>query len=643
MSAVERGRQKAAELHQLAVGSGADPFDPLGLVLQVAKDLGVTVEDVAPEASQLRGAQALFDPGLGTIFYPRTPDRFLAAFLIAHELGHVCLGDASEVDLAVDVDPARAAEAAPIGEDRVLDYSRRSRREVQMDLFARELILPRSRARQYHISDGLTATALAARLNAPFEVVAQQLLDALLLPEIVFTAAERTREPLNEAQERAAYHKDGPFVLEAGPGTGKTQTLAARVRVLVERKVDPRNILILTFSNKAAGELADRIAVESQEASVAAWVGTFHGFGLDLIKRHHDRLGFSREPILMDRPQAIDLLEAEASRLGLKHYRDLWDPTENLRAILTAISRAQDEVKGPDDYAKCAESMRARDVEGCEKALEVARVYARYQEIKREHQAVDFGDLVTLPIKLLREHEDVRQALQDTYRHILVDEYQDVNRSSVELLELLLSKERNLWVVGDARQAIYRFRGASSFNMARFGREDFTPATRDRLEINYRSRKEIVDAFGDFGTKMAAGEGDGRLSAFRGASGIFPVHQTVGTKDEEGAGAVAAIQAAQKAGYDFRQQAVLCKGNDRLARIGADLERRGIPVLFLGSLFERSEIKDLLSWLTLAIDNRAIKCRPISTSASPMPLRRLANSKPPAPKPWPGEATALPV
>jgi superfamily I DNA/RNA helicase len=125
----------------------------------------------------------------------------------------------------------------------------------------------------------------------------------------------------------------------------------------------------------------------------------------------------------MDRPQAIDLLEAEASRLGLEHYKDLWDPTENLRAILNAISRAQDEVKGPEDYAKCAEAMRARDPEESAKAMEVARVYARYQEIKRERQAVDFGDLVTLPIKLLTDHPDVRTALQDTYRHILVDEH----------------------------------------------------------------------------------------------------------------------------------------------------------------------------------------------------------------------------
>jgi superfamily I DNA/RNA helicase len=606
MSAVERGRQKAAELHTQALAAGVDPFDSLALVLWVASKIPVQTEDLAPGAAAFQGGQALYDPTHKTIFYPNIQDRFFAAFLVAHEIGHVCLGDASQMDKVVEVDPERAAEAAPVGEDRVIDYSRRSRREVQMDIFARELILPRERARHYHLEDKLSATALAQKLGASFGVVAQQLFDALLLPPVVFKDEARPQKPLNDVQRRAAEHTVGPLVLEAGPGTGKTQTLAARVRVLIERKVDPRNILILTFSNKAAGELADRIGTQSDEASVAAWVGTFHGFGLDLIKRHYDRLGFTREPSLMDRPQAIDLLEAEAARLGLEHFKDLWDPTENLRAILNAISRAQDEVKGPEDYTRCAESMRARDPDGCAKALEVARVYARYQEIKRERQAVDFGDLVTLPIKLLTEHPDVRASLQDTYRHILVDEYQDVNRSSVALLELLLGAERNLWVVGDARQAIYRFRGASSFNMARFGHQDFAPATRMRLAINYRSHKEIVDAFGDFGRDMAVGDGDGRLGSERGPSGHNPVHQIVGTKLEEGAGAVAAIQAMREQGYAFRQQAVLCKGNDRLARMGEELERRGIPVLFLGSLFERPEIKDLLSWLTLAVDNRAM-------------------------------------
>lgn len=607
MSAVELGRQTASRLHSEAVSAGAVAFNPMELVAKVAGALEVCLEDLDPSAPQLQSAQALYDPGARTIFYPSGADPFWAAFLIGHELGHVCLGDDEAEDAAQDVDPARSAEAAPVGEDKVVDYSRHTRREVQMDLFSRELLLPRPWVRQLHLDEGLSASDIAAKLGAPFDVVAQQLFDALLLPEIVLSTKAPDDKPLNPAQKRAAEHGEGPFALEAGPGTGKTQTLASRVGVLLDRGVDPRTILILTFSNKAAGELAERIAIQSPEAAVSAWVGTFHGFGWDLLKTYFDRLGYDRVPSLMDRTEAIELLEAEVSRLGLNHYRDLWDPTDNLRAILNAVSRAQDEVAGPDRYAACADGMRTSDAVAAEKALEVAAVYRRYQEIKLERQSVDFGDLVTLPVRLLREHPDVRQTLQARYQHILVDEYQDVNRSSVELLELLLGPQRNLWVVGDARQAIYRFRGASSFNMARFGNPDFAPAKTDRLETNYRSYKEIVDAFGDFGTAMKAGAGgDGRLEASRGRCGHGPVHYTVGTKDEEGAGAAAAIEAARGEGYAYRQQAVLCKGNDRLARIGEDLERRGIPVLFLGSLFERPEIKDLLSWLTLLVDRRAM-------------------------------------
>jgi superfamily I DNA/RNA helicase len=612
MNAVELGRQAAARLHAEAVAAGADPQAPLALVSRVAASLGIALEDVAPNAPQLQGAQAVYDPNTRTIFYPAGADPFWAAFLIGHELGHVNLGDADAPDQATAVEPARAAEAAPIGEERVLDYSRRSRREVQMDLFARELILPRDTARRRHVEAGESASVIAATLGAPFEVVAQQLLDALLLPPLTAAPAEaRPERPLNPEQAAAARHTGGPYVLEAGPGTGKTQTLAARVQFLVQRPeqpVDPRSILVLTFSNKAAGELADRIAVKTPEAAVAAWIGTFHGFGYDLLKTYHARLGFERAPVLMDRTEAIELLELEVSQLGLDHYRDLWDPTENLRAILGAVSRAQDEVADADAYLRCAEAMQTRDPEAAAKAAEVARVYRRYQEIKRSRGAVDFGDLVMMPVQLLRDHPDVRAELQERFRHILVDEYQVVNRSSVELLKLLIGPERDLWVVGDARQAIYRFRGASSFNMARFDKLDFAPAARGRLQINYRSRQEVVDAFGDFGAGMQVGAGGdgGRLTAERGLGGVAPAHWTVGTKDEEGAGAARAIEEARQAGISYSRQAVLCSGNERLARIGEDLERRGIPVLFLGSLFERPEIKDLLAWLTLLVDRRAM-------------------------------------
>ncbi|HZZ31866.1 MAG TPA: ATP-dependent DNA helicase, partial [Phenylobacterium sp.] len=370
-------------------------------------------------------------------------------------------------------------------------------------------------------------------------------------------------------------------------------------------------ILVLTYSNKAAGELSDRIAVQRPDAAAAMFIGTFHAFGLDLVRRFHAELGFAQPPRMMDRPEAIELLEAEFTRLGLVHYRNLWDPSQLLRDLLGAMSRAQDELVAPQRYAELAEAMaqtatNAAEQEAAARAAEVAKVYAAYEAIKAKASAIDFGDLVTLPVKLLSERPDIASQLRDTYRHVLVDEYQDVNRASVRLLQLLTDKGQNLWAVGDARQSIYRFRGASSFNMARFKTADFPDAGGSRLEINYRSAKEIVDAYSAFGRDMVSETGRADLHAERGACGQTPSHVQFPTGDDEAGALAAVVREVQVDRRAWRDQAVLCKGNERLARLGEALERAGIPVLFLGSLFERPEIKDLLAWLSLLIDRRAM-------------------------------------
>lgn len=611
MDAVELARQSAAALHGKALAAGADPWCPTSLTAAAAGLLGLDVEAVEPGAAVLNGGRAVFDPVNRAILHEHTGDDFHHALLIGHELGHATLGDDHVADVVFEVDPARPAEAAPVGEERVVDYSRRQRREVQMDLFGRELIMPRAWVRRLHL-EGLTATQIAERLGAPFEAVAQQLLDALLLPAVAACEAEaKPDKPLNPEQKAAAEHLGDAYLLEAGPGTGKTQTLVGRTRFLVERRIDPREILVLTFSNKAAGELSDRIAVLRPDAAAAMWIGTFHAFGLDLVRRFHKELGYPREPRMMDRPEAIDLLEAEFTQLGLSHYRNLWDPSEILRDLLNAISRAKDEVVDEVCYAELAEAMRLaavteEDRVAAAKAAEVARVYAAYERLKRGAVAVDFGDLVALPVKLLSEHPEVAARLRETYRHILVDEYQDVNRASVKLLQRLTDGGRNLWAVGDARQSIYRFRGASSFNMARFVGDDFKPAKAGRLKVNYRSVEEIVEAFSTFGREMKAGTGPADLRAERGRSGAAPEHLVLPTGDEEAAGLAETIRMQRAAGRRWRDQAVLCKGNERLARLGAELERLEVPVLYLGSLFERPEIKDLLAWLSMLVDRRAM-------------------------------------
>ena len=614
MDAIEISRQTAERLHLEAVKRGCDPWRPYAFVLAEAARRDLVVEKVPIGDVQLHGGRATFDPDALLILHEDAGNEFVHAFLVAHELGHVEFDGREEADVTASADPMRPAEAAPIGIDRVVDYGRRERREVQMDLFAREFILPRPVAQQLHLVDAMTASQIAERLAAPFDVVALQLLDGLLLPRVELTSAEPGAEkPLNAEQAKAAAHRGSPFLLEAGPGTGKTQTLVARVGDLLARGVDASTILILTFSNKAAGELSERIAAKWPEAAAAAWVGTFHAFGLDIIRRFHDQLGLPPDPRLMDRTEAIELLEEEFPRLGLVHYRNLWDPSFELSDILSAISRANDEVADAEHYAALAARMAAAATTAeakaaAERCAEVAVVFKAYEQLKRDRTCLDFGDLVSMPVRLCEGNAEVREHLRARYQHILVDEFQDVNRASIRLLQAIAGGGENLWVVGDAKQSIYRFRGASSFNVARFGVQDFPGGQRGRLVTNYRSTKEITDAFVAFARmdmKAAAGS-DVALQAERGPSGVKPEYRAVQQADDEIGALAEAISEGRSAGFSYRDQALLCSGNERLGRIAAGLESLGIPVLYLGSLFERGEVKDLLSLLSLLTDRRAM-------------------------------------
>jgi superfamily I DNA/RNA helicase len=188
--------------------------------------------------------------------------------------------------------------------------------------------------------------------------VAPQLLDALLLPPITLQPETvKVEHSLNPLQTKAANHRGRAYLLEAGPGTGKTQTLTARVEGLIGDGVDPRRILLLTFSNKAAGEMAERIALKNKNAAAAMWIGTFHAFGLDVIRRFNVEMDLPQNPRLLDRTEAVELLEQEFPRLGLMHYQNIYDPTQNIANILTAISRAKDEVVDAQRYEALATEM----------------------------------------------------------------------------------------------------------------------------------------------------------------------------------------------------------------------------------------------------------------------------------------------
>jgi superfamily I DNA/RNA helicase len=612
MDAAELGRRRAADLHEQAVSTGKDPRQAYAFVLAEAKRRGLDVETANRGAGILDGGRATYVPADGLIIHENVGSDFDQAFLVAHELGHVELGDETSPVTVTEVDAVRPAEPSPVGFDRVVDYGRHQRREVQMDLFAREFLLPRPLMRRLHVDDGLSASQIAIDMGAPLDIVSQQLLDSLLLPVEPLTPEKpHVERPLNDLQAKAARHRGKAYLLEAGPGTGKTQTLTGRIEGLLAEGVDPRRILVLTFSNKAAGEMTERIARKNPTAAAAMWMGTFHAFGLDIVRRFAPQLGLPKDPRMMDRTEAVELLEQEFPTLRLKHYQDLYDPTRNIADILSAISRAKDEVVDAAEYAALVAAMRAKattsdQIEAAEKAAEVAVVYDAYERLKHHAYCIDFGDLVSMPVRLLESDPGVRAALQAAYDHVLVDEYQDVNRSSVRLIEAICPNGDNLWVVGDAKQSIYRFRGVSSFNTARFGKQDFAGGERGRLKRNYRSSKEVVDAFSAFAVDMKVSEGDVALDADRGALGAPVELHAVLQGDDQVVAIADAIEVMRATGHKYRDQAVLCTGNKRLSSIGRDLERLGIPVLFLGSLFERPEVKDLLAILSLLVDARAM-------------------------------------
>jgi superfamily I DNA/RNA helicase len=336
-------------------------------------------------------------------------------------------------------------------------------------------------------------------------------------------------------------------------------------------------------------------------------MGTFHAFGLELLRKYGAYAGLPPTVKVADPVASLLALERALPSLHLNHYMNLYEPTTYLRDILGAISRAKDELAGPDRYEELARAMlesaqTEEEVAAAEKALEVARVYRYYQAYLEREGLVDYGDLIMKAVALLRDHAAARAHVQAQFQHILVDEYQDVNRASALLLRHLAAGGAGLWAVGDVRQAIYRFRGAAPHNMTRF-EGDFPGAVAVPLGVNYRSLPGVVSAFSHLAGNM-------RATRSQSAPGWRSQREVEGlpgrvmyeiAEDEvaESQGIAREIERMHAEGIAYRDQAVLCRSHSALARIGARLEQQGVPVLYLGDLFEREEARDMLSLLDL--------------------------------------------
>src|SRR5256712_5297684 len=315
-------------------------------------------------------------------------------------------------------------------------------------------------------------------------------------------AADRILEGLNEAQRRAVTHDTGPLLIVAGAGTGKPTVITRCIAWLIAtRRARPDEILALTFTDKAAAEMEERVDTLVPYGYADVEIATFHAFGDRILPGHALEIGLTPDFRVLTRSEQTIFFRYRLFELPLAHYRPLGDPTRHLQALITLISRCKDEDISPEEYHAHAERLErevaaAADYEEArERAAqqrELAATYAKYQELMARDGCVDFGDQIVQVLRLFRARPYVLGAYQRRFRYILVDEFQDTNHAQFELVKLLAARHSNVAVVGDEDQAIYRFRGAAISNILGF-LDGYRDAAQIVLSENYRSTQEIPD------------------------------------------------------------------------------------------------------------------------------------------------------
>ena len=385
---------------------------------------------------------------------------------------------------------------------------------------------------------------------------------------------------LNPEQKEAVFHYEGPLLILAGAGSGKTRVLTHRVAWLIEEKqVNPWNIMAITFTNKAAGEMRDR--VETMLGGV--WVATFHSTCVRILRRYIDRIGFGTNFTIYDGDDQKTIIKEICKRFQIdtKLYRE--------RFFMAAISAAKDELLSPDDYAK--------QVHGDTRKQKVAEVYREYQKQLRASNALDFDDLIFRTVELFQKDAEVLEQYQDRFRFIMVDEYQDTNTAQFKLVSLLAAKYRNLCVVGDDDQSIYRFRGANIQNILSF-EEVYPDAKVIRLEQNYRSTQNILTAANEVichnegrkEKKLWTANGDGDKVRFRQFLNGFEEAEYV-------AGMISRKVGAGK--WRYGDCAVLYRTNAQSRMFEEKFLFANVPYKIVGGInfYGRKEIKDVLAYL----------------------------------------------
>ncbi len=389
---------------------------------------------------------------------------------------------------------------------------------------------------------------------------------------------------LNEQQKEAVLYNDGPLLIIAGAGAGKTKTLTTKIAYLLEQEnVSPYNILAITFTNKAAKEMKDRLYMLVGDVAKKLQVSTFHSFGLKLLRENYEALGYDKNFVIMDSDDSLTVVKKILKDMGC-------DPKiYNPRAIRNKISSCKNEMTSPAGYEKFA-------VSDYEKI--VHQVYEKYETKLQRNNSVDFDDLLLLPIELFKKHPETLNEYQDLYQYLLIDEYQDTNEAQYILTKLLCAKNRRITCVGDDSQSIYSFRGANYKNILNF-EKDYPDAKTILLEQNYRSTSTILDAANQVikNNKMRK---DKNLWTARGTGDKIKYYRAFNERDEAQY-VIRKIKELSVRGTDYKDIAVLYRTNAQSRVLEEEMLKENMPYRVVGSFYfySRKEIKDLIAYLRL--------------------------------------------
>ncbi len=396
-------------------------------------------------------------------------------------------------------------------------------------------------------------------------------------------------DTLNEMQRQAVYCTEGPLLILAGAGSGKTRVLTHRIAYLIDEKgVNPWNILAITFTNKAAQEMRERVDKLVQNQAGSVWVATFHATCVRILRRYIDRLGYDNHFVIYDTDDQKSVMKDVCKRLEIdtKIYKE--------RAILAAISAAKNELTGPEEYEQRFRGDYAK--------RRIADAYLEYQRVLKSNNALDFDDLLMKTVELFQTNQDVLDSYQERFRYILVDEYQDTNTAQFKLLDLLARKYRNLCVVGDDDQSIYKFRGANIHNILSF-EEIFTDAKVIKLEQNYRSTQYILDAANSVISNNSERK-EKRLWTANGEGDKVEFHHFMTGYDEAEYIAGDIAKRVRDGECAYQDCAVLYRTNAQSRLFEEKFLMANVPYKIIGGVnfYARREIKDLLAYLK-TVDN----------------------------------------